>query len=241
MGLTETATFLPQKLPLPLETWRAELGTGTTPVHKMLSSVIKICQKKLGFFQGTAFNQLNQHNVIMCHFIYFKPKLTSVTETQLSFCKLTMRYDFTAEVTLRSTYVQKKKKKKLQPSKWNTCYASLASLSLIEELLHAFLSPSPVPSFPTHPKGCTGNPLEHDAIAALAVTGRHWVQWKPGSCWVGNISSALLPPSACLLQVSILCSSTSRWLQKLPYSSNLSPYCFLFHVLFFCCFQLDNE
>lgn len=111
MGLTETATFLPQKLALPLETWRAELGTGTTPVHKMLSSVIKICQKKLGFFQGTAFNQLNQHNVIMCHFIYFKPKLTSVTETQLSFCKLTMRYDFIAEVTLKSTYVQKKKKK----------------------------------------------------------------------------------------------------------------------------------
>lgn len=94
---------------LPLETWRAELGTGTTAVHKKLSPVIKICQKKLSFFQGTAFNQLNQHNVIMCHFIYFKPKLTSVTEPQLSFCKLTMRYDFTAEVTLKSA----KKKKKL--------------------------------------------------------------------------------------------------------------------------------
>lgn len=101
--------LVPHRNPLPLETWRAEPGTDAIPVHKKLSPVIRIYQKKLGFFQGTAFNQLNQHNVIMCHFIYFKPKLTSVTEPQLSFCKLTMRYDFTAEVTLKSTHMQKNK------------------------------------------------------------------------------------------------------------------------------------
>lgn len=69
----------------------------------MLSLVIKKkCQKKLGFIPDTAFNQLNWWYVIMWHFIYFKPKLTSVTEPLLSFSKLTMAYDFfAAEVALK--------------------------------------------------------------------------------------------------------------------------------------------
>lgn len=70
-----------------------DLKTGIIPVQKRLSPVRKKSQKKLGFVQ-TAFNQLNQWYVIMWHFIYFKPKLTSVTEPLLSFSKLTMGYDF---------------------------------------------------------------------------------------------------------------------------------------------------
>lgn len=59
-----------------------------------MSSDEKFVRKKLGFLPGTAFSQLNQQYVILWHFICFKPKLTSVIEPLLSFCKLTTEYDF---------------------------------------------------------------------------------------------------------------------------------------------------
>lgn len=65
----------------------------------------------------------------MWHFIYFKPKLTSVTEPLLSFSKLTMGYDFLQlKLHLKSTHVQKIIGKY---NKWEVCYASFAIMFLI--------------------------------------------------------------------------------------------------------------